>query len=120
MKTLVSIAALAIATLSLPSVAVAQAVQAATAAPTVADAEAFLARAEKDLFDFSVEGSKVAWINATYITDDTDALAAKYGEIGTKKSVKYAIEAAKYKNVAGLSAETGRSEEHTSELQSPC
>ena len=108
MKTLVSIAALAIATLSLPSVAAAQAVPAATAAPTVADAEAFLARAEKDLFDFSVEGSKVAWINATYITDDTDALAAKYGEIGTKKSVKYAIEAAKYKNVAGLSAETGR------------
>ncbi|WP_420822285.1 M2 family metallopeptidase [Sphingorhabdus pulchriflava] len=78
------------------------------AAPTVADAEAFLAKVEKDLFDFSVEGGRVAWINSTYITDDTDALAAKYGEIGTEKSVKYALEAAKYQKVAGLSAETSR------------
>ena len=109
MKTLVSIAALAIASLSLPSIAAAQdSAATATAAPTVADAEAFLAKAEKDLFDFSIEGAQVAWINATYITDDTDALAAKYGEIGTEKSVQYALEAAKYQNVAGLSAETKR------------
>ena len=108
MKTLVSIAALAIASLSLPSTAAAQDVSATAAAPTVADAEAFLAKAEKELFDFSIEGGQVAWINATYITDDTDALAAKYGEIGTEKSVQYALEAAKYQNVAGLSAETKR------------
>jgi peptidyl-dipeptidase A len=108
MKTLVSVAALAIATLSLPSVAVAQDATVAAATPTVADAEAFLAKAEKDLFDFSIEGAQVSWINATYITDDTDALAAKYGEIGTEKSVQYAIEAAKYQNVAGLSAEAKR------------
>jgi peptidyl-dipeptidase A len=108
MKTLVSIAALAIATLSLPSVAAAQETAAAAAAPSVADAEAFVAAAERDLFDFSVEGARVSWVNATYITDDTDALAAKYGEIGTEKSVKYALEAAKYQNVAGLSAETKR------------
>ena len=50
----------------------------------------------------------MAWINSTYITDDTDALAAKYGEIGTEKSVKYALEAAKYQKVAGLSTETSR------------
>ena len=108
MKTLVSLAALAIATLSVPSLALAQAAPATNAAPTVADAEAFLAKAEKDLFDFSVEGAKVAWINATYITDDTDALAAKYGEIGTEKAVQYALEAAKYQSVVGLSAETKR------------
>jgi peptidyl-dipeptidase A len=108
MKNLVSLAALAFATLSIPSVALAQAAPAATSAPTVADADAFLAKAEKDLFDFSVEGAKVAWINATYITDDTDALAAKYGEIGTEKAVQYALEAAKYQNVSGLSAETKR------------
>lgn len=108
MKNLVSLAALAISTLSVPSVALAQDAPAAMAAPTVADAEAFLAKAEKDLFDFSVEGAKVAWINSTYITDDTDALAAKYGEIGTEKAVQYALDAAKYQNVAGLSAETKR------------
>ncbi len=108
MKNLVSLAALAFATLSIPSVAHAQDAPAAMAAPTVADAEAFLAKAEKDLFDFSVESSRVQWVNSTYITDDTDALAAKYGEIGTEKSVQYALEAAKYQNVAGLSAETKR------------
>jgi peptidyl-dipeptidase A len=108
MKNLVSIAALAVATLSVPQFAVAQTGAATVAAPTVADAEAFIAAAEKDLFDFSVEGARVAWINSTYITDDTDALAAKYGEIGTEKAVKYALEAAKYQNVAGLSAETRR------------
>ncbi len=108
MKNFVSIAALAIATLSIPSVANAQQPATVAAAPTIADAEAFIAAAEKDLFDFSVEGARVSWVNATYITDDTDALAAKYGEIGTEKSVKYALEAAKYQNVAGLSAETKR------------
>jgi peptidyl-dipeptidase A len=101
MKYLVSVAALAIATISVPAMA-------QDAAPTVAEAEAFIAAAEKDLFDFSVEAGRVAWIKATYIIDDTDALAAKYGAIGTEKSVKYALEAAKYQSVAGLSAETRR------------
>lgn len=107
MKNLVSIAALAFATLSTPTMAAAQETVMA-AAPTAADAEAFIAAAEKDLFDFSVEGGRVAWINSTYITDDTDALAARYGEVGTEKAVKYALEAAKYQSVVGLSAETKR------------
>jgi peptidyl-dipeptidase A len=101
MKYLVSVVALAAASISVPALA-------QTGAPTVAEAEAFIAAAEKDLFAFSVEGGRVAWINSTYITDDTDALAARYGEVGTEKSVKYALEAAKYQNVVGLSAETKR------------
>jgi peptidyl-dipeptidase A len=101
MKYLVSVVALATASISVPAMA-------QNAAPTVADAEAFIAAAEKDLYAFSIEGGRVAWINATFITDDTDALAAKYGEVGTEKSVKYALEAAKFQNVAGLSAETKR------------
>lgn len=108
MKNLVSLAALAVATFSTPSFAATLDTAAVSAAPSVAEAEAFLSRAEKDLFDFSVEGGRVAWINSTYITDDTDALAAKYGEIGTEKAVQYALEAAKYQNVPGLSATTRR------------
>ncbi len=105
MKTLISIAALATASLSSPLYAQAAPAPAANAAaPTLTDARAFIAGAEKALFDFTTEASQVAWINATYITDDTDALAAKYGATGTEMSVKYAIEAAKYKDVAGLSA----------------
>jgi peptidyl-dipeptidase A len=65
-------------------------------------AEAFIAAVEKDLFDFSVEAGRVAWINATYLTEDTDALSARYGSIGTEKSVRYALEAAKYATVPGL------------------
>jgi peptidyl-dipeptidase A len=90
------------------SVAVAMQAHAQTSQPTVADAEAFIASAEKELFDFSVDASRVAWINNTYITEDTDALAAKYGAEGTELSVKYALEAAKYRDVAGLSAENKR------------
>ena len=108
MKNFVSLAAMAFAMISAPTVALAQDASSAVAAPTAADAEAFLAKAERDLFDFSVEGARVAWINATYITDDTDALAAKYGEIGTEKAVQYALDAAKYQNVGGLSAEMKR------------
>jgi peptidyl-dipeptidase A len=110
MKNYISIAALALAMLSTPAVANTEAASdmIAMADPKVEEAEAFIAAAEKDLFDFVVESAKVQWINATYITDDTDALAAKYGEIGTEKSVKYALEAAKFQNVAGLSAENKR------------
>ena len=108
MKHFVSIVALAAASLSIPSAVLAQDTTATASTPSVADAEAFIAKAESDLFDFSVEGGRVAWVNNTYITDDTDALAAKYGEIGTEKSVQYALQAAKYQNVAGLSSITKR------------
>jgi len=78
------------------------------AAPTAAEADTFVASAEKQLADFSVEAARVAWINNTYITDDTDALSAKYGTIGTEMSVKFAKEAARFQNVPGLSFDTKR------------
>src|SRR3546814_12573856 len=43
-----------------------------------------------------------------FITEDTDAMAARINAVGTEKSVKYAIEAAKYRDVPGLSADTKR------------
>ncbi|MBS0504701.1 MAG: M2 family metallopeptidase [Proteobacteria bacterium] len=77
-------------------------------APKAADADAFVAKAEKDLSDFSNDAQRVAWINNTYITDDTDALSAKYGTIGTEMSVKLAKEAAGYQKVPSLSFDTKR------------
>jgi peptidyl-dipeptidase A len=71
-------------------------------------ARAFVAAVEKDLFDLSVIGSRAAWINATYINDDSDALAAHFGTIGTEKGVKYASEAARYAQVQGLDFDTSR------------
>ncbi|MDQ3144117.1 MAG: M2 family metallopeptidase [Pseudomonadota bacterium] len=82
----------------------------ADAAPvvTAAAADAFVAAAEKDLFDYSLESNRINWENATNITDATDAAAARINAIGTEKSVKYALEAAKYANVGGLSYDTKR------------
>lgn len=71
-------------------------------------ARQFIAAVEKDLFDLSVIGGRAAWVNATYINDDTDALAAYFGTIGTEKGVQYAKEAARYAQVQGLDADTAR------------
>ncbi|MFN4356725.1 M2 family metallopeptidase [Sphingopyxis alaskensis] len=108
MKAMISTLSLALS-LAVATPAFAQAAPAATpAAPTAAEAEAFIAAAEKDLFDYTVEAAQVNWVNATYITEDTDAMAARINAVGTEKAVKYALEAAKYSDVPGLSAETKR------------
>lgn len=75
---------------------------------TAADADAFVAAAEQDLFDYTIEASQVNWVNSTYITEDTNAMAARINAIGTEKSVKYALEAARYLDVPNLSADTAR------------
>ena len=102
MKIAVSIAALAAALLISPAMA-----QQAPA-PTEAEADAFLAKVEKAMFDHSLISSRAAWINSTYISDDSDAVAAYFGAIGTTMTVDYALEAAKYATAPGLSVETKR------------
>ena len=83
----------------------------AAAAESPATAEAareFVARAEKELGELAVIGARAAWVNATYITDDTDALAAHFGTLDTKLRVRLANEAARYANVPGLDYDTKR------------
>jgi peptidyl-dipeptidase A len=75
---------------------------------TAADADAFVARADKQLADLSVEVARAAWVNATYITLDTDALAARAGAQYTELQVQLATEAAKFNDVPGLSFDTQR------------
>ncbi len=65
-------------------------------------AEDFVQQAEQRLFDFSTHASKIYWINATYITEDSDALAAKVGAEGTKMSVDFALQAAEFAKEEGL------------------
>src|SRR4051812_4497458 len=72
------------------------------AAPTADEARAFVAQAEKELGDFSLINNRAQWVNNTHITDDTDAIAAYFGTIGTEMSVKYAAGAARFNDVAGL------------------
>jgi peptidyl-dipeptidase A len=44
--------------------------------PTVADAEAFMNKAEARLAELTVKVSKANWVHDNFITDDTEALAA--------------------------------------------
>ena len=87
---------IAVSTLTL---ALALSVSAPAFAQTTADADAFVAKAEKELGEYIVFASQVQWINNTYLTDDTDAVAAKIGAQGTEMQVRLAGEAAKYQSV---------------------
>lgn len=80
----------------------------ATTSDPVAQAEAFVAQAEKELAAHSLLSGRAEWINATYITDDTDALAAEFGARGTEMSVRFAKGAAKFDGVKGLSFDLRR------------
>ncbi|SUJ20151.1 Angiotensin-converting enzyme [Sphingomonas paucimobilis] len=99
------------------AMALASAAQAQTTAPaaptpttpaTVASADAFVADAEKTLAEKSLPAQQIAWVNATYITDDTDALAAASGAEMTDLAVRYGLGAARYQALPGLSYDTKR------------
>jgi len=107
-KTIASVIALSVAAVAAPAHADEAAEQTMAAKPTVADAEAFVASAEQETFDYSISASRVFWVNSTYLTDDTNALAAEVGAKGTQMQVRFALEAARFNDVAGLSAETRR------------
>lgn len=102
-----SLAALAMALAVAPASA-----QTAPSAPakalTAQDADAFVASAEAQLAPLSVDVNRISWVNATFITDDTDALAAQAGARQTILQVQLATEAAKYAAIPGLSFDTKR------------
>jgi peptidyl-dipeptidase A len=103
------ISALALAALAVPFASpVAAQTRPATKAPTAAEADAFVKKVEDDTYAFNLEANRIQWINATYITDDTDALVAAYGARFTEMQVRYALEAARFAGVKDLSPETAR------------
>jgi peptidyl-dipeptidase A len=58
-------------------VSTAPAQNAPSAKPTVAEAVAFIDSAEKELSAMGVDAARAAWVEETYITDDTVALVAQ-------------------------------------------
>jgi len=78
------------------------------AAQTAADADKFVAAAEKEQLAFSTSKQQVDWINETYLTDDTNAIAALFATRESEMRVRQAKDAAKFAKVAGLSADTQR------------
>jgi peptidyl-dipeptidase A len=69
-------------------------------APTVEEARQFLDKAESELLQLSNEASQAAWVQSTYITLDTEALAAKANERLISASVRLAKEASRYDKAA--------------------
>ncbi|HLM91239.1 MAG TPA: M2 family metallopeptidase [Thermoplasmata archaeon] len=67
----------------------------------------FLRDAEKELLDSAVEASQADWVHATYINDDTQALAARANARLMSATLRLAKESTRL-STAGLSSEQSR------------
>jgi peptidyl-dipeptidase A len=65
-------------------------------APTVPEAEAFIKKAEEQLLELNVLASRADWVKSTYITDDTEVLAAKANERAISAQVELAKQATRF------------------------
>ncbi len=79
----------------------------ALAAPTAEEAAAFVAAAEAKLVALGNELNQAQWVQQTYITEDTQALAAVASERLVAATVEMANQAARFNGVA-LPADTAR------------
>lgn len=75
--------------------------------PTAAEAKAFVARVNAELKKLYAEAARAEWIKNTYITDDTEALAAQAGEKLMVYQAQVIKEAATFDGVA-VDPETAR------------
>jgi len=73
---------------------------AGAAAPTAAQAKSFADKAEAELFAVSNSANRAEWVSETYITDDTEGIAAAANEHATAVAVRLAKEAAKFDGLA--------------------
>ena len=64
--------------------------------PTVAEAKAFMDEVERTLLDLSTYSNRAEWIQATYITDDTEAVAAGADERTIAATVAFAKRATRF------------------------
>ena len=76
------------------------AAQASSGSPTAADAKAFVDEAEKTLLQLWITQSRADWVKSTYITDDTEILAAQAADKTIEASVQYAKDAMRFDKVA--------------------
>ncbi|MEO8011396.1 MAG: M2 family metallopeptidase [Dokdonella sp.] len=83
--------------------------QSAAPGATAADADAFIARVEKDIREHYVEDVAAQWVAATYITQDTGVLEAKANERVLTRLKAAIDESRTFDGISGLSPETARS-----------
>jgi peptidyl-dipeptidase A len=67
--------------------------------PTVDEARAFIARAEETLNTLGVRASRADWVQSTYITIDTQAIAAEAREAQIRAATQFAKEAGRFRDV---------------------
>lgn len=67
--------------------------------PTPAEAKAFIERSEQELLQLANDAQQAAWVQSTYITYDTQEIAAKANQILTDAGVRIAKQAAQYRDV---------------------
>ncbi|MFZ5745798.1 MAG: M2 family metallopeptidase [Pseudomonadota bacterium] len=101
MKRIVSLAALATALVAAPALA-------QDAKTPQAEADVFVAKAEKELNQAVIESAQAGWVYETYINQDTEALTARADAAVTTLMVKNALAAAKYAQTPNLSYDTDR------------
>lgn len=80
----------------LASLLLASALPAAAATATLEDARKFLDKAEADLLELGSRSETSSWIQNTYITDDTERMAAYHEGLWRSRVVELTKEAAKF------------------------
>jgi peptidyl-dipeptidase A len=70
------------------------------AKPTAAEAQAFIEAAEARLLDLANRQQRASWVQATYITDDTEKIAAEANKDLIAATVDYAVEATRFDGLA--------------------
>ena len=75
--------------------------------PTAEEAKKFVEDAEQHLLKLWVDQSRADWVKSTYITDDTEALAAQFADRSITAGVRYAKQATRFDKLK-LPEETAR------------
>ncbi len=73
---------------------------ASAAPPTVEEAKAWVAKAEERYLALSIDTERANWVQANFITDDTEAIAANAGERRARAVAEMAQEATRFDGLA--------------------
>jgi peptidyl-dipeptidase A len=93
------IALLALCVLVSGVIVTGQAAPAPSTPPTPDEAHAFIARAEETLNTLGVRASRADWVQSTYITSDTQAIASETREAQLRAATQFAKEAARFRDL---------------------
>src|SRR6059058_5442713 len=69
------------------------------AAPSSADVKTFLDNANDTTRRLGIEQGRAGWVQQTFITDDTEAIAARANQLAIEAGARFAKEATKFDKV---------------------